>query len=104
MRERALADVVRLFGEAGIPAAAVRSYAEAARSPHVEAREMLQWVVGEASEPDGIPVTGPAAKFSRTPIRVRSAAPELGAHNDEILAELGIDAERRRELRSAGVI
>jgi formyl-CoA transferase len=104
VRERTLAEVIRLFGDAGIPAAAVRTYAETASHPHVAAREMLQRVVGEASGPDGIPITGPAAKFSRTPTRVRSAAPQLGAHNDEILAELGIDAEQRRALRSAGVI
>jgi len=104
MRERTLAEVLSVFRDAGIPAAAVRTYAETAVDPHVEAREMLQHVVSEASEPDGVPITGPAAKFSRTPTRVRSAAAELGAHNDEILAELGIDAEQRRELRAAGVI
>ncbi|MBW2294730.1 MAG: CoA transferase, partial [Deltaproteobacteria bacterium] len=88
MRERTLAEVLSVFRDAGIPAAAVRTYAETAVDPHVE----------------GVPITGPAAKFSRTPTRVRSAAAELGAHNDEILAELGIDAEQRRELRAAGVI
>jgi alpha-methylacyl-CoA racemase len=31
-------------------------------------------------------------------------APALGADTDEVLEEAGIDAERRRELRSAGVI
>ena len=104
MRERTLAEVVSVFRDAGIPAAAVRTYAETAVDPHVEAREMLQHVMSEASGPDGVPITGPAAKFSRTPTRVRSAAAELGAHNDEILAELGIDAKQRRELRAAGVI
>ncbi len=104
MRERTKLEILSVFGEAGIPAAAVRTYAETAADPQVKAREMLQHVGGEAGEPDGVPITGPAAKFSRTPTRVRSAAPELGADNDEILAELGIDAEQRRELRSAGVI
>jgi formyl-CoA transferase len=87
---------------AGIPAAPVRSYAEAARSPHVAAREMLQPV----AQPDGsrVPLVGPAAKLSRTPLRVRSAAPALGAHDDEILAELGIEESLRRALREAGVV
>jgi formyl-CoA transferase len=104
MLERSLTEILDQFADAGIPAAAVRTYAEAAGTPHVEAREMLQQVVSDASEPDGVPITGPAAKFSRTPTRVRAAAPELGAHNDEILAELDVDADARRELRSAGVI
>ncbi|MCP3919562.1 MAG: CoA transferase [bacterium] len=93
-------EVLERFREAGIPAAPVRSYAQAAADPHVEARQMLQ----RASGPDAPPITGPAAKFSRTPTRVRHEAPELGADNDEILEELGLDAPSRRALRDAGVI
>ena len=50
------------------------------------------------------PVVGPAPKFSRTPVRVRTAAPALGAHTDAILEELGIDAAERAGLRERGVI
>jgi formyl-CoA transferase len=50
------------------------------------------------------PITGPAAKLARTPIRVRSAAPALGAHTHEILAELGLGEDARRALRAAGVV
>jgi crotonobetainyl-CoA:carnitine CoA-transferase CaiB-like acyl-CoA transferase len=35
---------------------------------------------------------------------VRTAAPELGRHGDEILAELGLDAAEQRALREAGVV
>jgi formyl-CoA transferase len=87
---------------AGIPAAPVRSYAEAARTEHVREREMLQTV--DASAEARIPVVGPAAKLSRTPLRVRTGAPSLGAHDDEILAELGLSPEQRRALREAGVV
>ena len=87
---------------AGVPAARVQTYADAARSPHVAAREMLQ--PADAPGRGEIPVVGPAAKLSRTPVSVRSGAPALGAHDDEILAELGIAAEERRALREAGVV
>jgi formyl-CoA transferase len=100
--ERSRADALAALVGAGIPAAPVQSYAEAAASPHVAAREMLQ----PLEQPDGsrIPVVGPAAKLSRTPLALRSAAPALGAHSDEILAELGVSAEERRALRGAGIV
>jgi formyl-CoA transferase len=99
--ERSVSDAVRELSEAGIPVAPVRSYAEAARDPHVEAREMLQPL--RQSDGSLAPVVGPPAKLARTPIRARSAAPELGAHTEEILADLGLDADARRLLRESGV-
>jgi crotonobetainyl-CoA:carnitine CoA-transferase CaiB-like acyl-CoA transferase len=35
---------------------------------------------------------------------VRSAAPALGAHNEEILDELGVPDEERRRLRQQGIV
>ncbi len=93
--------VARLEAE-GLPASPVRTYAEAVRDPHVLERDMLQSIVLENGRE--APVVGPAAKLSRTPIRVRSAAPALGAHNDEILAEIGLDAAARTKLREEGVV
>jgi formyl-CoA transferase len=99
---RSVDEVVRAFAAEGLPAAPVRSYEESARDPHVRERDMLQ----ETEQPDGsrAPITGPAAKFSRTPTRVRRAAPGLGAHTDEVLEELGIGAAERARLREDGVI
>jgi formyl-CoA transferase len=88
---RTVAEVVEAFADADIPAAAVRTYAQAAQDPHVRERDMLQTVRGAEGT---VPVVGPAAKLSRTPTRVRTAAPTLGQHNREILEELGYDARR----------
>ncbi len=99
---RSVAEAESLLLAEGLPIAPVRTYAEAARDPHVADREMLQATSVEGNA--RIPVVGPAAKFSRTPVRVRSGAPALGAHNDEILAELGIEPAERAELKSGGVI
>jgi formyl-CoA transferase len=100
--EHSVEQAVGELALAGVPAAAVRTYAEAAALPLVAERDMLQPVPLE----DGrtAPVTGPAAKLSRTPTRVRSGAPALGAHSDAILAELGIDAPERRRLRRLGIV
>jgi len=56
--------------------------------------------------PDGtrIPLTGPAAKLSRTPTQIRHAAPALGADSEAILSELGIEAAEQRRLADAGVV
>jgi formyl-CoA transferase len=91
---RSVSEVVSRFAEIGIPAAPVRTYAEAATDPAVLARDMLQ-------PAGGAPIVGPAAKLSRTPTRVRTPAPALGEHDEQILADLGYDAAAIREIRDA---
>jgi formyl-CoA transferase len=100
--ERGRAEVVEILNRAGIPVGPVNSYGDAARDPHVLERDSLQPTRIE----DGsvIPMCGPVAKFSRTPTRVRSGAPALGQHNEEILAEIGVDSSLRTRLKNAGVI
>ena len=85
-----------------MPVSPIRSYAEAVKDPLVADRDMLQ----DTAQEDGTiaPVVGPAAKLSRTPTRVRHGAPALGAHDDEILAELGVPEEDRDALRASGVL
>jgi formyl-CoA transferase len=101
LAERSVDEAEAAFVAVGLPIAPVRSYAQAASHPHTADRDMLQ-----ATETEGnpaIPVVGPAAKFSRTPTRVRSGAPALGAHTREILDELGLSEEERTALDRDGV-
>ncbi|HVA69211.1 MAG TPA: CoA transferase [Candidatus Binataceae bacterium] len=102
MAERTAKEVLADFAREGVPAAPVRTYPEAACDPHVLARDMLHETAHEGGMT--VPITAPAAKFSRTPLRIRNSAPALGAHNDEILAGVGIDAEARARLRSSKLI
>jgi formyl-CoA transferase len=94
--------VMEMVVGAGIAAARVNSFADAARTDHVEVREMLQTV--ELANGTTAALTGPAAKFSRTPTRVRNAAPRAGAHTAEVLAELGIGDEELGRLRAEGIV
>lgn len=102
MKTQSVGDVEREFAKAGIPAAAIRTYAEAAVNAHVIERDMLQPI--EQEDGKNVPLTGPAAKFSRTPIRVRTRAARLGEHTEEILEELGIGAAERNSLRAMKII
>jgi formyl-CoA transferase len=101
-KDRTVATVVERCRAEGAPIAPVRRYDEAASDRHVEAREMLQTVKQE----DGstAPITGPAVKFSRTPARIRSGAPALGANTEEILREIGCASAEIRSLRERRII
>ncbi len=100
--DHTVAEVVEICAREAIPCARVNTYAEAAGDPQILERDMLQNTIQE----DGsmAPITGPAAKFSRTPVRIRSGAAALGADNEEILGELGIGSEERVRLRAGKVI
>ena len=100
--ERTADQVMKHVLEAGLAFAKVRDYAEAARDPHVLERDMLQPVVAPCGRE--LPITGPAVKFSRTPTRVRSAARELGADDDAILADLGLSDDQVAALREHGIV
>ncbi|MGH7781652.1 MAG: CaiB/BaiF CoA transferase family protein [Candidatus Binataceae bacterium] len=100
--ERTVEEVVEICAHEAIACEPVQTYADAARNPHVLARDMMQPISHEGG--GTVPIVGPAAKFSRTPTRIRAAAPALGAHNDEILDALGIDAAARAKLKAEGVV
>jgi formyl-CoA transferase len=100
--EHSVAEVLELFARAELPGAPIRSYAEAVADPLVAERDTLQTVEQQDGTP--APIVASPAKFSRTPTRVRHAAPALGAHDDEVLDELGYSAEERAALRERGVI
>ncbi|MEX1102618.1 MAG: hypothetical protein WED87_00095, partial [Dehalococcoidia bacterium] len=47
---------------------------------------------------------GPVLRMDRTPTAIRSSAPLLDEHTDEVLGELGFSAEQVREWRECGVV
>ena len=51
-----------------------------------------------------MPLPGPAAKLSRTPTRVRSAPPGLGADGEAVLREVGLEPEEVSALAASGVV
>ncbi|MEX1164913.1 MAG: CaiB/BaiF CoA-transferase family protein [Nitriliruptor sp.] len=77
--------------------APVLSLAEAPKHPHNVAREAFVDVGGQ-------PQPAPAPRFSRTPGAVERPAPTHGADTDDVLTELGLDADAIAELRDAGIV
>jgi len=86
-----------------IPVFPVRAMKEVAESAQYCEREFFV----EIDHPAAGPLTYPGApfKFSTTPWRIRSPAPQLGQHNVQIFGErLGLSAERLEQLRTERVI
>jgi crotonobetainyl-CoA:carnitine CoA-transferase CaiB-like acyl-CoA transferase len=88
--------------DAGIPASVVISPAHVIENPQIRHRGLF--------ETEDHPVTGrhnmPGLPFIMSGVRswVRSPAPSLGQHNDEVLGALGVDAAQRATLRRSGII
>jgi formyl-CoA transferase len=99
-RPRKADDVVAELESHGLAGARVRSFAESAADPHVRARGMLQETV--LSNGTRAPITGPAAKFARTPTSVRTGAPVAGADTERVLLDIGLRPEEIDALRAAG--
>jgi len=97
-----LEDVLDALNAKQIPAGRIYDVADIASDPHYQARGMIL----DATLPDGtgIKLPGIVPKLSATPGEVRSPAPALGQHTDEVLSSLGIDEETRRAWRQRGII
>ena len=102
LAERTREEAITVLREHGLPAARVQTFAEVVADPHIVERDMIQPTV--QADGETMSIVGPAVKFSRTPTTVRTAAPGLGQHNDEVLGQLGLDAEAIARLRESGTL
>ena len=101
-QSRTVADVLKVLGEAKVPAGRVYTAKDIAEDPHYRARDMiLKQVTRDGHE---IEVPGIVPKLSATPGSVRSSAPRLGDDTDAVLAELGLAAEAIAALRARNVV
>jgi crotonobetainyl-CoA:carnitine CoA-transferase CaiB-like acyl-CoA transferase len=92
----------QLLGAADTQWMPVYTPAEAFDDPHNLARGLpLTLLVGDGTTVDQF---APPLKLSATPGRVRHVSTPAGAHNDEVLRELGYDADAIAALKSEGVV
>jgi formyl-CoA transferase len=85
-----------------VPSGRIYSAADIAADPHYAARGMLQQIVAGDGEPLKVP--GIVPKLSATPGAIRSAAPKLGEHTDEVLKTLAFSDMEIAEMRRAKII
>jgi crotonobetainyl-CoA:carnitine CoA-transferase CaiB-like acyl-CoA transferase len=87
---------------ADVPAGKIYSVRDMMSDPQYLAREMFE----QHHFADGTPLKLPAItpKLSETPGRTKWMGPELGQHNDEVLAGLGYDAAAIADLKRDGVL
>ncbi|HVN64557.1 MAG TPA: CaiB/BaiF CoA-transferase family protein, partial [Candidatus Binataceae bacterium] len=75
---------------------------EVGSDPHVKAREMI--VELDAPGGEKVKQVGVSIKLSETPGAIRSLAPRLGQHTDEVLGALGYQADQIAKWREEGAI
>ena len=93
----------RKLSAAGVPCSPVRSMDEVVKDPQAAVRGMFPTLDHTTAGP--FTVTGPPIKLSETPARVSTAAPLLGEHTRQALAELlDLDPAELDKLESAEVI
>ncbi|MBP8883806.1 CaiB/BaiF CoA-transferase family protein [Ectopseudomonas oleovorans] len=99
--QRGRDEVIEALKSARVPAGYPYTAADIVSDPHYLARQMIEQVqtsVGPLKVPGVLP------KLSRTPGRIGTGGPQLGEHNDDILAGLGLSAEQVAGLRERGII
>ena len=102
-RDRDAFDAATQLRRAGIPAYVVMRPSDLYDDPQLTHRGFFETLNHPVMGPT--PYDGPATIYSRTPQRLRSPAPCLGQHNDEILRDcLGMDADEIERLRSVGAL
>lgn len=84
---RSKSTVVDTLLSEGVPCAPVQTTEEVINDPHLEERDMVNWVPNQGEGRDKVPVPGMPIKFSEADSPDISPAPLLGEHTEEVLAE-----------------
>jgi formyl-CoA transferase len=99
---RTLAEVLEAMAAAQVPAGRIYTVADIAADPHYAARRMIETIT--ANDGESLKVPGVVPKLSETPGAIRSQAPKLGEHTDEVLREIGYHETDITKLRQAKIL
>jgi crotonobetainyl-CoA:carnitine CoA-transferase CaiB-like acyl-CoA transferase len=102
LKARRRADWLAALEAAKVPCGPINDLAGVFADPQVRARGMT--VRMPHPDTDGLELVASPLKLGDTPPVLRRAPPLLGQHTDEVLGELGLEADEVARLRAAGVI
>lgn len=99
--QHSLAQALSILDQYRVPCGPVYDAQDMVNDPHFNERGLFEQV-----EINGEPLKIPAIlpRLDNTPGATEWAGPELGAHTDEVLQSLGMNADQIAELRRSGVI
>ncbi len=100
---RGQGEVLAALAKAKLPAAPVLDLQQALDDPHIQASGLLSPQRFPGME-QPFPLAPHPVEMSDAELGMRSPAPALGQHTDEILAELGYSAAEVADLRSRAVV
>ena len=95
-------DVLNIFRDAGVTVGPVHDTLGMLSDPLVKENKVMVRLPDE--DIDSVVMHNVAARLSETPGLIRSPAPTLGEHNNEILGDIGIDEVELSTLGEQGVI
>ncbi|WP_198968718.1 CaiB/BaiF CoA transferase family protein [Xylophilus sp. ASV27] len=102
-RNRTLGEALALLEEARIPAARVNSPRQALEDETIQSANLIHWM-DYPGAPKKVPIFATPVTLSRTPPEIRQRAPLNGEHTDEVLAGIGLDAQRIADLRRRRIV
>ncbi len=101
--ERTTEQAIQAMEEVRLPCGPVLSPQEVLDDPHLKAMELLKEIAYPGAEKP-VRIANFPVKMSKTEVSIKSRAPTLGEHTDEILTDLGFTAEEISELRAKRIV
>lgn len=99
---RTCTEWIEILNQSGVACGPIYTMDQVFADPQVKLLGMAQPV--EHPKLGRIELVGQGVKLTRTPARMRSAAPDRGQHTREILEEFGVDAAAIEDLQRRGIV
>lgn len=102
MRTRTLDENLEYYEARGVTVGPICDISDLINHPYIRGRGVLQDF--EDADMERLPMHQVFPRLSETPGSIRAAAPELGQHNDALLAELGYDETEQQQMTDRGIL